>query len=84
MQDDTVKKLLLKTYFKYHIPMIIAAVVFFVLSVWVGSRTSLGITLLVLGCVFLLAAPPVSLFLTKKKFEEELKDGRGEEKNESG
>ncbi len=84
MQDRTVKRMLLKTYFKYHIPMIITAVACFMLSVWAGPRTSLGTTLLVLGCISFLAAPPVSFLLTKRKFEKELKKQGGEEKNESG
>ncbi len=68
-------KKMVKCYFKYHIPMLVVAIVCFMASYFIGVRTPLGKAILIAGCIVFLAMPPVSLILTKRKFEKILKRG---------
>ncbi len=63
------KREILKTYFKYHIPLILASVIFFLLTFKFGIHDIKGKISVILGSFFLLAAPPVSLYLTRKKLQ---------------
>ncbi len=62
------QKRILKKYFQYHIPFLVLAIIFFVLSAAVGAHSSEGKILLSLGILFLLAMPPASLYLVKKHY----------------
>jgi len=60
-------KPLIKDYFKYHIPFVLASVACFLLAFKVGPRTPGGLALVIAGSVSLILAPPVSLLMVRRK-----------------
>ncbi len=63
------KRDILKRYFLYHVPLILLSATLFIISVYIGPRTKAGFIALILGSISLIIAPPVSLYLTRKKIE---------------
>jgi len=71
---EELRRVVLKKYFSYQVPMFAVACALLALSLYVGVESAAGKALFAAGAAALLLAPPLSLALVKRKISKLAKE----------
>jgi hypothetical protein len=65
------EKEIFKLFFSYQIPFFIIGIALIIFSVFLNVETSLGMFLFIIGAVIIVIAPPLSIYLVKRKISKD-------------